>query len=118
MANIELLDQIISHVEANPETWDQAVYYTPTECGSAYCVFGHAAVMTMGQVTPVEYSTEFFDSAGKRHTWYLAGMRALGLTCDQANVLSHESNTLGEIKAMRELLDYDPNVQLSEYFQH
>lgn len=42
MANKKRLDEVIQHIKAHPETWDQGVYHSP--CGTAHCLAGHAQI--------------------------------------------------------------------------
>lgn len=42
MANIELLDRVLDHIEKNPESWNQAMW----RCGTTYCFAGHAALLS------------------------------------------------------------------------
>lgn len=44
--NVPLLRQTLAHIEANPETWDQARYRRATDCGTAYCFAGWAAELS------------------------------------------------------------------------
>lgn len=42
MANIELLDKVLDHIEKNPESWNQRAW----RCGTTYCFAGHAALLS------------------------------------------------------------------------
>lgn len=47
--NLPLLRKVLDHIDAHPEEWHQrfwAINTTETACGTAYCIAGHAAVMT------------------------------------------------------------------------
>lgn len=40
--NAEELHAILAEIKANPENWNQKHYAIDTECGTAYCIAGHA----------------------------------------------------------------------------
>ena len=44
--NLPLLRKVLDHIDAHPEEYEQATYTRTTSCGTAYCIAGHAAVMT------------------------------------------------------------------------
>lgn len=116
MADIALLDRIIEQIEQHPETWDQATWERETECGTAYCVAGHAVAMTIGPITHYSpWNAEYVTADGVIGSWSVTARDALDLTARQAHVLFHPSNTLGEIKTMRDLLAADVADQL-EYW--
>jgi hypothetical protein len=46
MINTELLRLTLKHIEETPELWVQREWATPTECGTAYCFAGWAAVLS------------------------------------------------------------------------
>lgn len=43
LRGLPLLDAILDHVAANPETWKQGAWAERTACGTTLCVAGHAA---------------------------------------------------------------------------
>lgn len=48
--NVALLRQMLAHIEAHPETWDQATWRNPdAECGTACCFAGWAVTLAGGQ---------------------------------------------------------------------
>lgn len=110
MANIELLDRVIAHIKANPESWDQMKY--ANWCGTAFCVAGHAALMA--NPTFRVRDGDLIDPANveKWHSWHYAGAQALGLDPDQAEVLFSALNSLERIEAMRDALAADPGADL------
>jgi hypothetical protein len=44
--NLELLRKVLRHIDAHPEEYDQGNFAVRTECGTAYCIAGHACVMS------------------------------------------------------------------------
>jgi hypothetical protein len=42
LRGLELLDAVIEHVTAHPETWNQQTWAHQTKCGTAMCIAGHA----------------------------------------------------------------------------
>lgn len=44
--NLPLINKIMDHVLAHPETHRQASYAVKSECGTAYCFAGHAVHMS------------------------------------------------------------------------
>src|ERR1700761_5608986 len=45
--NVGLLDEIIEHIEAHPEEWDQNIWgQMGQECKTTYCVAGHIVART------------------------------------------------------------------------
>ncbi|MET0426648.1 MAG: hypothetical protein ABW046_22465 [Actinoplanes sp.] len=111
MANIELLDKIITQIEEHPELWNQGVWAAPTECGTAYCVAGWAASMTLAG--PLElHGSMFIDADGVRHVWATYGADVLGITDSQADELFNGGNDLETIKEMRDALAANPGADL------
>ncbi len=44
--NAVLLRQVLDHITAHPEQHDQAHFAIRTDCGTAYCLAGHAVVLS------------------------------------------------------------------------
>lgn len=42
MPNIDLMQDVLDHIKANPATWNQSMW----RCGTKYCFAGHAALMS------------------------------------------------------------------------
>jgi hypothetical protein len=123
MANIELLDKIITKIEENPEQWNQKYWIsadvanpeTGESCGTAYCVAGWA--VTLAGATPVwnrfssmkttaiNATTGFctFDAGRIRGVEDYA-MELLDLPEEDAHELFHADNTLDDIKRIRDEL--------------
>lgn len=106
MADIEKLDRIIDHIERHPEEWRQASYGLRTECGTAFCVAGHAAVLDRAELVWDFGTLVRVDGVMP----YRYGQQALDLTEQQADELFDENNRLNTIKAMRDALAVDPSV--------
>lgn len=96
--NLPLLRKILDQVDAHPETWSQTVWGIQRQvegaaCGTAFCIAGHAAMMTGAE--------PFWDKrGGGGGTWVLNLVRdadgqpwevdayaraQLGLTEDEAS---------------------------------
>lgn len=44
--NRDLFRRIADTIEANPDLYDQTAYGSPTSCGTAHCIAGHAAAIS------------------------------------------------------------------------
>jgi hypothetical protein len=120
MANIELLDKIIAQIEAHPELWDQKTWARPADsgCGTAYCVAGWAAELTLPgplKIHTGEFTGDFTDANGVEHDWRDYGREALGLQYFQVDPLFSGANTLDRIKELRDALAANPNVDLYQF---
>lgn len=102
MVNLVLLDKIILKIRAQPELWVQEMFRSESDCGTAFCVAGHAVAMTHGDP----------GIFGPPEGWWSAGRQALGLTSSQGNYLFAGGNTFEEIEAYRDRLAADPNDEL------
>jgi hypothetical protein len=118
MPNIALLDQIIAHVKAHPEEWDQGNWVQKTSCGTSYCIAGFATMFTM----PEGHSFSFGKMYGNdtQNAYYVGtpdnsvaytirqyAEDALRLDYDQARILFDGGNTLEEIEVIRNALAND-----------
>lgn len=104
MANNDLLQRTLAHIEAHPEEWDQEKWAQRTDCGTAYCFAGTAVHLADPQLTPY---FEGFDVTGfmqqpngtKLHIPGLA-RKLLGLAEDEGHVLFDQENELGDLRRM------------------
>lgn len=52
MANNDLLQRTLAHIEAHPEQWNQGAWAKKTDCGTAYCFAGTAVHLAHPDATP------------------------------------------------------------------
>jgi len=114
--NIELLDQAIAwaeHSESLPQDagvprWDQAHYMAKADCGTTCCIAGwvalHEGAKPILDSDGDPDSLEVIDTDGHRQDIPVVARRALGLTSDQSGYLFWGSNTLEDLKRMRDNL--------------
>lgn len=93
MANEEMIQLAWKHILDYPDSWDQTIFGSKTECGTTYCLGGTAAVLSGRAVfKPQKPNTgplvEWFDPDGNpiRSINNLA-RDVLGLTEEQADRL-------------------------------
>ncbi len=110
--NVPLLRKVLDHITAHPEEHDQREYGVRTNCGTAYCLAGHVAVM---QGHELRFRKAEYSGDGRARATHGAGAEiavaaipgggtveqtardALGLDRLQAYRLFHEDNTLDEL---------------------
>lgn len=44
--NLDLLRRVLKQIDEHPETWYQDAYAKRTECGTVFCIAGHAVVLS------------------------------------------------------------------------
>lgn len=99
--NLELLRRVLRQIDEHPETWEQSDYATKTQCGTRYCVAGHAVAMNgiemqwrQGDYPDQEYAmrttsqVEIFCEAQER----------IGLTDYEADKLFNASNSRADLE--------------------
>lgn len=86
--NLELYDQVLAHIEAHPEQWEQETWLEESECGTVGCFAGWAVVLGEGDRENVSSSAS----------------ELLGLDHTQAGAIFSASQTLGGLRAWREIL--------------
>lgn len=103
--NVAEMEAIIGYIEAHPEEWDQQLWATKLDCGTAYCMAGHAVVRA-------GYSIRWEDSLDGRRVgntcvdpvngqvWSIETLARslLGLTPTEALYLFAASNDLDDLK--------------------
>lgn len=116
MADIELLDQALAAIDADPESWDQMCYARRTDCGTAHCVAGHVAKLRGGK--PVflgpAADTSIVEVDGVRWSYSEFARRALRISPEQSGCLFHEANSREDLQAMRDALAEDPDADLGD----
>jgi hypothetical protein len=102
--NFPLLWKVYDHIVAHPDEWMQrqwAVKTTTSSCGTAFCVAGHAAVMTGHTIAWDDdlVLTAYVVAPGTLPDLTIENVakRELGLTSDEADVLFRATNTLEDI---------------------
>jgi hypothetical protein len=121
VANIEMFDFVLEKIEADPGSFAQNFWATRTECGTAFCIAGHAATLDGSKPlwdtgwTPRDnvaisvLTPEGFEKLIGDH-----GREVLGLTELQAQFVFHPGNTLSQLCRMRDALEADPLDALTE----
>lgn len=51
MPNAELAYKVLDHIDAHPESWDQANWITLTDCGTAACFAGWTCLLSGDEPT-------------------------------------------------------------------
>jgi hypothetical protein len=115
--NIELLDQAIAWAEwsendsiAREDTlrWNQAHFMEEADCGTTCCIAGwvalHEGYKTIPRAGGGVDGLEVVDARGNRHDISQVARKALGLTAGTANYLFWGSNTVTDLKRMRDNL--------------
>ncbi len=99
--NVPLLRKVLEHITAHPEEHNQAVWGVRTQCSTAYCLAGHALVMSGVDLRWSEpaveggYATTDYTVRGEEI--YDAAADLLGLTRRQADDLFCPDNTQGRL---------------------
>lgn len=111
MPNMELLDKVLGHIKANPETWNQADY----RCGTTYCFAGHAALMSgwkpVGPDKDLAWRVAGFESAEQGIAYY---QRQLKRVPEGAYADSVVASWKGNIENINAKVDNrDPEVTLT-----
>jgi hypothetical protein len=84
--NKENFKKVLDHIEAHPETWDQATWH----CGTSHCFAGWAQIMSgkeADQKTVVGDAREWLDLSSADAAWFFRGDAKLQ---DFRNALSEE----------------------------
>lgn len=104
MPNTELLQRTLAHIEAHPDQWDQTMWATKTECGTAYCFAGWTVAIARPDAVPVFeddcFSTCEVSVDGARVYIDELAIKLLGLSAGDADELFHASNTIEELREM------------------
>lgn len=95
--NIPLLRKVLDHVTAHPEEHNQSMWGVRTSCGTAYCIAGHALVMSGVQLgwedTADGYGYATVDVTKDGEQIHDAARRVLGLDDVQAYLLFDPNNS-------------------------
>ena len=95
--NLPLLRKVLDHIDAHPDEWNQSMWATETECGTAYCVAGHAVAMTEGVIFD-----EFGYGPAESLCWTDGAQKALGVTDDEGLSLFYAGNTRADVQRAAE----------------
>lgn len=82
--NTELFDKIADAIEAKPESYQQDLVFN--ECGTAFCVAGHALRLTGEEPQPYQGSAVLYLHIG----WWTRAAKSLGLTEEESDLLFDE----------------------------
>lgn len=121
--NVELLDEIMSYIEAHPRTWNQANWYVNVDpedgstkhfwrieevteqnsCGTSFCFAGHVALREGFPAPPLQNGVEWErEVSGER--WGEAvdafAEKVLGIDPEQAEALFAGENTMADLRNM------------------
>jgi hypothetical protein len=95
--NLDLLRKVLKQIDEHPETWRQSAIAKRTPCGTAYCVAGHAALMSGHEFDWPEMNKTlnacWADNTVDGEEIWDVGRRELGLTSDEAANLFFARNT-------------------------
>jgi hypothetical protein len=102
MADLFEIQNIIDYIEAHPEEWDQTEWIAPTDCGTAYCVAGHA-IARSDRFTFIRRRSDGAsyvrdNQTGANLPIFDVAQRLLGLTWYQADRLFDSANSLDDLK--------------------
>lgn len=105
--NAPLLRKVLEHITLHPDEWDQNSYavktYSPTACGTAYCVAGHAVVMTGHTLEFGNYRTAYYCGIDDGYeTIAIVARKELGLSDAEAIILFNGENTLDRLWRLAE----------------
>jgi hypothetical protein len=108
--NIPLLRKAVEWAEAEAAKtdgtclWDQGAWAQETDCGTAYCIAGFAAVNSIPNAHEVPDGFGYVDLYvdGEEAFWFDTGGRALGLTLFEAEKLFHAQNTIADVRRIAE----------------
>jgi hypothetical protein len=90
----ELAYDVLAHIRANPHEWDQGTWLHETRCGTVACFAGWACLLAGDEA-------HFGDTVMTEDGVLDVDVRAadlLDLTCDDANDLFSEYNTLVDLE--------------------
>lgn len=101
--NLDLLDAVVAHIEAHPEQHNQGEWI----CGTAACVAGRTVLMSGWK--PVYFNLPALDTVSVEKDGQERGVRGLaqellGLDRDTANELFWATNTVDDIRRIRDEL--------------
>lgn len=105
-ANIPLLRSILQQIDRDPSSWDQTAWGVRTDCGTAYCIAGHACVMTNRHVRweqdKYDLSVFYAQFTVDGRDIEDAASDALGLTQREADLLFDAYRSREQIQVIAE----------------
>jgi hypothetical protein len=106
--NLPLLRAVLAQIDATPERWDQSMWASRTECGTAFCVAGWAVHISHPDAKPK------FNLYGEALTCRLPGFgdvyimdearRLLAITRDEASLLFSSFNSRSDVQYYAEAI--------------
>jgi hypothetical protein len=104
--NLDLIDDVMDHIDTHPEEWDQERWF----CGTAACFAGRAALMDGWEIV---YGWGEIRKNGERRFAEGLAEDILGLSYDQSQRLFHPGNTLDDLHSMVKQIHGAPHQPLS-----
>ncbi len=105
MANVELIEKILKHIDEEPKRLDMNAWVKDRECGTTACVAGWACILD-GRATwsAVDGWVPEGDNGEDDGAWARQGMYALGISEGLASWLFHtfEDTALNVLYALRD----------------
>lgn len=121
--NVELLEEIMSYIEAHPQTWNQANWYVNVDpedgsekgfwrieevteensCGTSFCFAGHVALREGFPTPPLNNNMEWerkVDGEFYRESVDQFAEKVLGIDSEQGEALFAGENTMAELRNM------------------
>ncbi len=125
--NLPLLRKILDKIDTDPESWVQGCWgmewnsitgdiiadqhrqlgRAHTACGTAYCIAGHAAILTGWKPSTWslgEASAYWEHEDGRERRISVIGRDALGLTGEEAEMLFSGGNSRAEVQLLAEII--------------
>lgn len=108
---VDEIGAILAHIDAHPKEWGQDAFVRQTDCGTAFCVAGHAMIRA-GYT--LHHGIDFVDPGGEfvEDPWDEA-TAVLRLNDDQAWQLFQADNTRGDVQRAFEQIALDAADQLA-----
>jgi hypothetical protein len=108
--NIPLLRKAVEWAEAEaaktdgPCMWNQAIWATPTDCGTTYCIAGYVCATTSDPRIVVSHEDVWPELYvdGEWAPWSETAQAQLGLTHDEAEALFLDAQDLPAVRAAAE----------------
>jgi hypothetical protein len=110
--NIPLLRKCVEWAEAEAAKptggmWNQEVWASETECGTAFCIAGYACAIGVpgAKIAKQPWLSDIFVELhidGEWASWSDTGQEILGLTDDEADDLFDSDNTVADVRRIAE----------------
>jgi hypothetical protein len=107
MPNIDLLRKTMAHIEAHPETWEQAHWVSDKGCGTAYCFAGWTAALSGASIDSKGH-VDLPDGMRMHVSDYAAQLLGIPLQdtfADAVLEVDHLFNGDNDLDALRRIVD-------------